>query len=130
MVHGADGLDELSTTGPTFVAELKDGAVRTFEVTPEDAGLERATLDDLRGGDSAHNAAAMHDMLAGRPGAFRDIVLLTAAGSLIIAGKAADLRAGADMAAQAIDSGAAMTTLDRLIEITNRPVATASDGDA
>ena len=122
VVHGADGLDEMSTTGPTHVAELKDGAVQTFEVGPEDAGIARASLDDISGGDSAHNAAAMRDMLAGQPGAFRDIVVLTAAGSLIVAGKVEDLRAGAEMAAQAIDSGAAMETLNRLIYITNRVV--------
>jgi anthranilate phosphoribosyltransferase len=127
VVHGADGLDELSTTGPTYVAELKDGAVQTFEVTPEDAGLDRATLDDIRGGDSEHNAAAMRAMLAGEASAFRDIVLLTAAGSLIVAGKVEDLKSGAEMAAQAIDGGAAMDTLNRLIEITNRPVNATSE---
>ncbi len=130
VVHGADGLDELSTTGPTHVAELKDGKVTTFEVTPEDADLARATLDDIRGGDPEQNAAAMRDMLEGKPGAFRDIVVLTAAGSLIVAGKAEDLAAGAAMAAQAIDSGAAQETLNKLVEITNRPVEGAADGDA
>ena len=130
VVHGADGLDEMSTTGPTHVAELKDGAVQTFEVSPEEAGLDLASLDDIRGGDAEHNAAAMRDMLAGEPGAFRDIVVFTAAGSLIVAGKADDLASGAEMAAQSIDSGAAMDTLNRLIAITNRPVEDASDGSA
>ncbi len=126
VVHGADGLDEMSTTGPTYVAELKDGAVQTFEVVPEDAGLARASLDDIRGGDSEHNAAAMRGMLAGEPGAFRDIVILNAAASLIVAGKAEDLASGAEKAAHAIDSGEAMDTLNRLIEITNRPVSEAA----
>jgi anthranilate phosphoribosyltransferase len=130
VVHGADGLDEMSTTGPTYVAELKDGAVRTFEVTPEDAGLARATLDDIRGGDSERNAAAMRAMLAGEPGAFRDIVILNAAAALIVAGKADDLAAGAQLAAQAIDSGAAMETLNRLIAITNRPMPGAAESSA
>ncbi len=128
VVHGADGLDELSTTGPTYVAELKNSRVATFDVTPEDAGLARASLDDIRGGDSDYNAAVMRAMLAGEHGAFRDIVLLTAAGSLIVAGKVEDLKAGAEMAAQAIDSGAAMDTLNRLIEITNRPVGKPAEG--
>ena len=128
VVHGADGLDELSTTGATHVAELNDGAVRTFEVTPEDAGLARASLDDIRGGDSEHNAAAMRAMLAGEPGAFRDIVVLTAAASLIVAGKAEDLAAGAAIAAQAIDNGGAMDTLNRLVEITNRAAPETAEG--
>ncbi|MFT5181633.1 MAG: anthranilate phosphoribosyltransferase [Alphaproteobacteria bacterium] len=130
VVHGADGLDEMSTTGVTHVAELKDGAVGTFDVTPEDAGLARATLDDIRGGDSEHNAAAMRDMLAGAPGAFRDIVVLNAAASLIVAGKVQDLASGATMAAQAIDSGAAMDTLSRLVEITNRVVPDSEEASA
>jgi anthranilate phosphoribosyltransferase len=130
VVHGADGLDELSTTGVTHVAELNDGVVRTFEVTPEDAGLARASLDDIRGGDSEHNAAAMRDMLSGAPGAFRDIVVLNSAAALIVAGKADNLASGAEMAAKAIDSGAAMATLDRLIEITNRAIPEAAEGGA
>ncbi|NNE82969.1 MAG: anthranilate phosphoribosyltransferase [Alphaproteobacteria bacterium] len=130
VVHGADGLDELTTTGVTHVAELNDGVVRTFDVTPEDAGLVRASLDDIRGGDSEHNAAAMRDMLAGAPGAFRDIVVLNSAAALIVAGKADDLATGAEMAAKAIDSGAAMATLERLIEITNREVPEAAEGGA
>ena len=104
VFHGAGGLDELSTIGPSRVAELKDGAVTTFEVTPADAGLATATLEDLRGGDSAHNAQAMRAMLDGAPGAFRDIVILGAAAALIVAGKADNLREGAAQAAEAIDS--------------------------
>ena len=119
VVHGADGLDELTTTGGSFVAELRDGGIRTFEVTPEDAGLPRATLDDLRGGDAGENAAAITALLDGGPGPFRDVVLLGSAASLVIAGKAEDLKAGAALAAAAIDGGAARETLAKLVAITN-----------
>jgi anthranilate phosphoribosyltransferase len=115
VVHGRDGLDELSTTGPTLVAELKDGAVSTFEVTPEDAGLARASLDALKGGDAAVNAAALRDVLDGVAGAYRDIVLLNAGAALVVGGKADDLRAGVALAARSIDSGAARAALERLI---------------
>ncbi|MHA1153261.1 MAG: anthranilate phosphoribosyltransferase [Alphaproteobacteria bacterium] len=121
VFHGAGGLDELSTIGPSQVAELKDGAVTTFEVSPADAGLATATLDDLRGGDAEHNAQAMRALLDGAPGAFRDIVVLASAAALIVAGKAADLGDGAAQAAAAIDSGGARDTLARLIAITNEP---------
>ena len=119
VVHGADGLDELSTTGTSLVAELKDGEVSIFEVKPEDAGLKQAKLDDLLGGDAEQNAQVMRAMLAGEHGPFRDIVVYTAAGSLVIADKARDLREGAEMAAAAIDGGHAQRVLDRLVEITN-----------
>ncbi len=119
VVHGCDGLDEISTTAATKVAELKDGAVRLFEVTPEDAGLPRATLDALRGGDAAVNAAALRDVLDGKPGAYRDIVLMNTAAALIVGGKATTLRDGTTLAAHAIDSGAARTALDRLVAVTN-----------
>jgi anthranilate phosphoribosyltransferase len=121
VVHGSDGLDELTTTGPSHVAELKDGAVRVFEVTPEDAGLKRAKLDELKGGLPADNAAAVEALLAGKPGPFRDIVRLNAGAALLIAGKAADLKAGAAIAAEAIDSGKAKACLAKLVAITNTP---------
>ena len=121
VVHGADGLDELTTTGSSFVAELRDGGIRTFEVTPEDAGLPRATLDDLRGGDASENAAAITALLDGGQGPFRDVVLLGSAASLVIAGEAEDLKAGVALAAAAIDSGAARETLAKLAAITNEP---------
>ena len=120
VVHG-DGLDELTTTGVSFVAELKDGKVEAFEVTPEDAGLKRASLAALKGGEPAENAAKLHALLEGEEGALRDIVLLNAAAALIIAGKAPDLRAGVALAAKAIQSGAAKTALDKLVAITNTP---------
>lgn len=123
IVHGSDGLDEITVTGPTTVAELADGHVRTFEVTPEDAGLSRWPAADLKGGDGAANAEALRGVLAGKPGAYRDIVLLNAAAALVVAGKAADLRLGAEMAADSIASGAARKALDDLARITNQGVA-------
>jgi anthranilate phosphoribosyltransferase len=119
VVHGS-GLDEITTAGTTAVAEFKDGKVRSFEMTPEDAGIGRATPDDLKGGDPAHNAALMRGVLAGEKGKLRDIVLLNAAAALIIAGRAADLREGAALAANTIDSGKAADVLARLIAETNK----------
>lgn len=119
VVHGSDGIDELTTTGPSYVAEWKDGKVRTFEVTPEEAGLPRAVAADLRGGDPATNALAVNALLDGHPGAYRDIVLYNSAAALVIAGKAATLRAGVQMAAEAVDSGKARATLAQLVAISN-----------
>ena len=118
VVHGS-GMDELTTTGTTIVAEFKDGKVRSFEVTPEDAGLPRATLDELKGGEPAHNAALMRGVLAGEKGPLRDIVLLNTAAALIVAGRAANLREGVAIAADTIDSGKAAAVLDRLVAETN-----------
>jgi anthranilate phosphoribosyltransferase len=124
VVHGSDGIDELTTTGPSYVAEWKDGKVTSFEVTPEEAGLPRATAADLRGGDPATNALAVNALLDGHPGAYRDIVLYNSAAALLVAGKVATLRAGVQMAADAIAGGQARATLDKLIAITNsRPAA-------
>jgi anthranilate phosphoribosyltransferase len=122
VVHG-DGLDELTTAGTSIVAELKDGKVATFEVTPEMAGLPRARLDELKGADPLANAARLNALLDGKPGALRDIVLLNAAAALIVAGRAKDLREGVGLAAQSIDGGAARRALDRLIVITNEKPA-------
>jgi anthranilate phosphoribosyltransferase len=119
VVHGSDGLDELTTTGITRVAELNAGAISVFEVTPEDAGLPRATLAQLKGGDAQANAAAIRDVLGGEPGPFRDIVLLNAAAALIVGGKAASLREGVERASRSIDTGAAAQALDKLVAITN-----------
>ncbi len=118
VVHGADGMDELTTTGVSTVAELADGSIAVFEVTPEDAGLPRASLADLKGGDAAENAEAIKALLGGKTGAFRDIVLFNAAAALIVGGKAASLGDGVERAAKSIDSGAARAALDRLISIT------------
>jgi anthranilate phosphoribosyltransferase len=121
VMHGLDGLDELTTTGPSLVAELKDGKVSTFEVTPADAGLPLAEPAALKGGDPATNALALNAVLDGHPGAFRDIVLYNAAAALLVADHAGDLKEGARIAAAAIDTGKARQTLDRLIAITNEP---------
>jgi anthranilate phosphoribosyltransferase len=121
VVHGSDGLDEITTTGPTRVTELKDGKVRTFEVRPSDAGLPPATLEDLKGGDATVNAAAIRELLGGEQGAFRDIVVLNAGAALLVGGKAATLREGAERAARAIDDGSAGRALDQLVAATNEP---------
>ncbi len=123
VVHGSDGLDELTTTGASYVAELKDGKVTTFEVTPEDAGLARVTADALKGGDPEHNAQAIIAMLDGATGPYRDIVLLNAAAALIVAGKAADLKAGVKLAAEAIASGKAKATLAALVATSTKVLA-------
>jgi anthranilate phosphoribosyltransferase len=119
VVHGSDGLDEITTTGATTVSEFKDGKVSSFEVTPEDAGLSRADPADLKGGDAETNARAITEMLDGQSGPYRDIVLLNAGAALLVADKAGDLRDGAGLAAEAIDSGKARETLARLVTITN-----------
>ncbi len=119
VVHGEDGLDELTTTGPSFVAQLKDGAITTFTVTPADAGLPTARPEDLKGGSPEINAQAIRDLVAGKKGPYRDIVLLNAAASLVVAGKVDDLMSGVAKAAQVIDGGAAAQALDRLVAITN-----------
>jgi len=119
VVHGSDGLDEITTAGPTSVAELKGGKVRTFEITPEDAGLSRSKPDALRGGDAEHNARALLDVLKGKAGAFRDVAIFNAAAALLVAGKAKDLKEGAALAAKAIESGEAEGRLDRLIAVSN-----------
>lgn len=120
-VHG-QGLDELTTTGETEVAEWKDGVVRRFTVTPEDAGLPRASIEALRGGDAEENALALHGLLAGEKSAYRDIVLLNAAAALVVADRVADLAEGAALAASVIDDGRAAQALTDLVEATNSPV--------
>jgi anthranilate phosphoribosyltransferase len=120
-VHG-QGLDELTTTGETEVAEWKDGTVRRFTVTPEDAGLPRASLDALRGGDAEENAMALRALLDGDAGAYRDIVLLNAAAALVVADRATDLAEGAALAAAVIDDGRAARALADLVEATNAEI--------
>ncbi len=121
-VHGSDGLDELTTTGPSAVAEWKDGRLSEFEVTPEMVGLRRASPQELKGGDAETNAAALHALLAGESGAYRDIVLLNAAAALVVADRALDLGEGVLLAAAGIDDGRARVTLEHLIAITNKDV--------
>lgn len=115
VVHGSDGLDELTTTGPSFVAELLNGKVKSFEVTPEHAGLPYASQADLKGGDPAANAMALNAVMDGQNGAYRDIVLFNSAAALLIAGKAKDLKDGVAQAGDAIDSGLARRVLQKLI---------------
>ena len=117
LVHGSDGLDEVTTTGPTHIVAWEHGAIRRFTIRPEDVGLRIATLDELKGGDAAHNAAALRACLAGQAGAYRDIAGLNAAAALVVAGRAPDLRAGLDLAFEALDTGRAAATLDRLVRI-------------
>lgn len=115
VVHGSDGMDELTTTGPSTVAELRKGEVTVFEVTPEDAGLSRAKPEDLAGGTPQENAAAMTALFDGEAGAYRDIVLFNTAAALMVANKATGLKEGADMAALAIDDGGARSVLANLV---------------
>ncbi len=123
VVHGADGLDELTTTGISYVAEVENGDIRAFEVHPEQVGLPVARPEDLKGGDAATNAAAIEALLGGAPGPFRDAVLFNAAASLVVAGVAEDLAAGVALAREAIDSGRARAALAGVIDITNLPGA-------
>ena len=118
VMHGSDGLDELTTTGPSWVAEYRRGAVSTFEVSPADAGLPIAQPEDLRGGTPEQNAEALRGLLAGHPGAYRDIVVFNAAAALVVAEKVSTLREGAQVAAGAIDSGAAAKSLETMLSIT------------
>ena len=119
VVHGADGMDELTTTGVSYVAELADGAVRSFEVSPADAALPGARLEELLGGDAAANAAAIRALLDGEPGPFRDIVLYNAGAALLIAEMGEELQSCVTIAVESIDSGAARAKLESLVRITN-----------
>ena len=119
VVHGDSGLDELSTTGPSFVASIKGGNLTSFEVKPEDAGVGRASLADLKGADPAYNAGRLRTMLEGARDPYRDVVLLNAAAAFIVAGRADTLRLGADLAAREIDSGRAKAKLEKLISVSN-----------
>ena len=119
VVHGEDGLDELTTTGRTVVAELRGGAIREFTVSPDDAGLPLARGEDLKGGAPVENADAINRLLAGERGAYRDIAVLNAAAALVVSEMAATLKDGAQRAENAIDSGAAASALAKLVEISN-----------
>jgi anthranilate phosphoribosyltransferase len=119
VVHGSDGLDEVTITGPTRIAEVRDGQVHTYEVTPEEFALPRATLEDISGGDAAHNAGLIREVLAGKKSARRDVVLLNAAAALVAAGKADHLRDAVPIAARAIDNGTAAAKLSALAKFTN-----------
>jgi len=119
VVHGSDGLDEITTTGPTSVAQIAGGSLTAFQISPEDFGLKVATLADLKGADPASNAAALRALLDGAHGAYRDIVLLNSAAAFLVADRVADIKEGIDLAAHQIDSGAAKATLDKLIAVSN-----------
>jgi anthranilate phosphoribosyltransferase len=123
VVHGADGIDEISTTGYTKVSECRAGAVNTFYVHPADFGVAKASPADLKGGDAARNAAIVAGVLDGTPGAARDVVMLNAGAALFIAGRAGSVREGITRAAKAIDSGAARATLDRMIRSSRAEIA-------
>lgn len=120
VVHGLDGLDEITITGPTRIAEVRDSEVHTYEVTPEEFGMPRASLKDISGGDAAANATIIREILSGKTSARRDVVLLNAAAALIAAGKATHLTDGIPLAAQAIDSNAARKKLDDLVHFTTQ----------
>src|SRR5579871_1766808 len=119
VVHGSDGLDEITTAGPTAVAALEHGSVRTFEIEPESLGIARVKPEALRGGDATANAAALKAVLEGRTGPYRDVALLNAAAALVVAAKVKTLPDGLKLAEHAIDSGAAEGCLDRLIAVSN-----------
>jgi anthranilate phosphoribosyltransferase len=119
VVCGADGLDEITTTDATHVAAVEKGTIRVFDITPEEAGLQRADLASLLGGEAVVNAGALMRVLAGEKTAYRDIGVLNAAAALVIADHAKDLRVGAKLAAQALDDGAALETLRKLIAASN-----------
>jgi anthranilate phosphoribosyltransferase len=122
VVHGLDGLDEITITGPTRVAEAREGTVRTYEVDPEEFGMKRATLADIAGGDAAENAAIVREVLSGKKSPRRDVVLLNAAAALVAAGRVDHLADGVPLAAQSIDSGAANGKLAALVSFTNKEV--------
>jgi anthranilate phosphoribosyltransferase len=119
VVHGSDGLDEITTAGPTTVAALENGAVRTFEITPDEVGLAKADPEALRGGNAGENAEALSGVLAGKGGPYRDVAIFNAAAALVVAGRAKDLREGVARARQSIDSGDAARCLDRLKAVSN-----------
>ncbi len=119
VVHGSDGLDEITTAGTTHVAALQNGDVRTFEITPEDAGLQRVKPEALRGGEASENAQALTEVLKGVKGPFRDVAVLNAAAGLVVAGRAKDLKQAVALAQKSVDSGEAHHRLQRLVAGSN-----------
>jgi anthranilate phosphoribosyltransferase len=119
VVHGSDGLDEITLTGPTFVAALEKGNIRSFEVTPEQAGLKCVAGETLKGGDAQANAIALKSVLDGMPSPYRDVALFNAAAALIVAGRAKDLKEGVALGTQSIESGAAASRLKHLVAVSN-----------
>ncbi len=125
VVYGQDKLDEISLSAPTKICEIKDGWFKSSVITPEQFGLTRCTKDDLKGGSPAENAAITRDILNGAKGPKRDAVLMNAGAALYIGGKVPDMQAGIELAAELIDSGKALATLEKFIEVSNRPEAEA-----
>jgi len=119
ICHGEGGMDEIVPTGTTWISELKDGKITSFELTPEEAGLKRSSFDELKGGDAAQNADALRHVLAGKPSAFRDAAVMTAAAALVVAGRESGLRQGVAAAQKAIDGGAAEKALSTLVKVSN-----------
>jgi anthranilate phosphoribosyltransferase len=119
VVHGSDGLDEITLTGPTFVAALENGAIRTFEISPDEADLPRCGHEGLKGGDADANATALMSVLDGMPSPYRDVALLNAAAALLVAGRAKTLREGVAIGRDSLDSGAAAARLKQLIAVSN-----------
>lgn len=119
VVHGSDGLDEITITGPTRIAEVRDGSVHSYEITPEEFGISRGSLDDIAGGDATENAAIIRNILGGKTSARRDVVLLNAAAALVAAGKADHLAEALPLAARSIASRAAASKLNALVRFTN-----------
>jgi anthranilate phosphoribosyltransferase len=119
VVHGSDGLDEITLTGPTFVAALENGDIRTFEVTPEEAGLTRCGSEGLKGGDADANAVALQSVLDGKPSPYRDVALLNAAAALVVAGRTKTLKEGVEIGKKSLDSGAAAARLKHLVAVSN-----------
>ena len=119
ICHGEGGMDEIVPTGTTWISELKDGRITSFTLTPEEAGLRRSSFEELKGGDAEHNADALRHVLAGKPSAFRDAAVMTAAAALVVAGREAGLKQGVAAAQKAIDSGAAEAALSKLIKVSN-----------
>ena len=119
VVHGSDGLDEITTSGPTYVAALENGKIRTFEISPDDVGLKPVKVDALRGGDADANAAALTSVLANKDSAYRDVAAMNAGAALVVAGAAKDIKGGVALARKSLESGAAKTKLERLIAVSN-----------
>jgi anthranilate phosphoribosyltransferase len=120
VVHGADGLDEITTTGPTHAARLEGGRVERLRIEPRQLGIPESKADDLRGGDAAHNAGIVRAILEGEPGPRRDIAALNAAGALLVGGRAASLEEGLELARESLDRGAARERLRALVKATSQ----------
>jgi anthranilate phosphoribosyltransferase len=119
ICHGEGGMDEIVPTGTTWISELKNGVITSFELTPEEAGILRSNPDDLKGADAAHNAVALREVLGGKPSAFADAAVMTAGAALLVAGKVKDLKSGVIVAREAIQKGAAEKALSKLVEVSN-----------